>query len=124
MAEEKSLTTEQRKAITALLSAKNNAVAAKVAGVAERSLYRWLADPNFKAELNAAQADLMVTATRRLTHAMGLACDVVVDTMKNGDTRSVKLRAAQTLIAALPALHEMVSVESRLSALEATKETK
>jgi hypothetical protein len=118
---EKTLTPEQRRAIVALLSAKNTTEAAKVAGVSERSLFRWLEDATFKAELNAAQADIMATATRRLTHAMNTAADVLVDVMEHGDTRSVKLRAALGLIGVLPSLVNTVNVETRLAALEAAQ---
>jgi hypothetical protein len=56
------LTTNKRKSIEALLVASSVREAAKIAGLGERTIYRYMADDEFKAELQARQ-DAILTGT-------------------------------------------------------------
>lgn len=62
----KTITPRQALAITALLTERDVKAAAAAAKVAERTIYRWLADPIFRAQLQAAEGVMIDTATRRL----------------------------------------------------------
>ena len=66
MANNGALTPRQRRAIAALLSAKSDREAAKLAGVGYRTLNRWMTQPDFKAALNRASNEQMAAAGRLL----------------------------------------------------------
>ena len=116
----KDLTPAQRRAIAALLTERNARAAAAKAKVAERTLYRWLADPDFAVALAAAEGDIIAGATRRLLQLQDKAIDAVDAVFGDGETSAaVKLRAAQLTIDAMLKLRELRNVEGRLAALEA-----
>ena len=55
MATNGTLSNRQRKAIAALMSARNVATAATTAGVGARTLHRWLDDPAFVTEAESGR---------------------------------------------------------------------
>ena len=88
--------------------------------MAERTLYRWLADPDFAVALAAAEGDIIAGATRRLLALQDKAIDAVDGVFADAETSAaVKLRAAQLTIDAMLKLRELRNVEGRLAALEA-----
>jgi len=116
----KDLTPAQRRAVAALLTERTARAAAEKAKIAERTLYRWLADPDFSRALSEAEGEVIAGATRRLLQLQDKAIDAVDDVFKDGETSAaVKLRAAQLAIDAMLKLRELRNVESRLAALEA-----
>lgn len=121
VSESKKLTPKQEQAIRALLTSKNVGEAAVAAGVSERTLYRWLTDPAFRAALSVAEGDLLDAATRRLLTLQDDAIGAFEDVLTGGPdvTDTARLRAAQAVLDYLLKLREMRSVEERLTALEA-----
>lgn len=114
------LTTPQQRAIAALLSTKSVAEAAKQAKVAERTLFRWLAEPEFKRQLGIAERELVSTATRRLLQYQDAAITTIVSIMADRQySAGVRLRAATTVIDTMLRLRELFDLEERLSTLEA-----
>lgn len=115
------LTPKQERAIRALLTSKNVGEAAAAIGVSERTLYRWLTDPAFRAALSVAEGDLLDAATRRLLTLQDDAIGAFEDVLTGGPdvTDTARLRAAQAVLDYLLKLREMRSVEERLTALEA-----
>lgn len=114
------LTPAQRRAVAALLTERNTRAAAEKAKVAERTLYRWLADARFTQALTEAEGEVIAGATRRLLQLQDAAIDAVDAVFKDKETSAaVKLRAAQLTIDAMLKLRELRNVESRLVALEA-----
>ena len=118
MAESTKITTRQHKAILALLSTKSVSEAAQQAAVPERTLWRWLGDPQFRAHLAGAEADLLDAATRSLLQMQGNALETVQTIMQGSESDAVRLRAAQTVLDHLLKLRELRNVEQRLTALE------
>lgn len=119
MATNGSLSSRQQRAVAALLASKNVAEAACIAGVGERTLYRWLAeDQGFRAALSQAEGDLLDTATRRLLTLQGKAIDTLEHLLDSAETEGVRLRAAQVAIDTSLKLREMRDIEQRLTALE------
>lgn len=113
------LTHRQQAAVRALLACKSVAEAAQRAGVGERTLYRWLADPAFRAALSAAEGDLLDAATRRLLGLQEGAIEVFEAVLKDASAApSARLRAAQAVLDHLLKLRELRDVEQRLTALE------
>jgi hypothetical protein len=116
------LTTRQRKAVACLLSERNALAAAKAAGVGERTLFRWLADPVFRVAVREAEADAIDTASRRLVGLSDTAIDTLAGILTDEETApALKLRAAQAILDHLLKLRELATVEARLAALEAAQ---
>jgi hypothetical protein len=112
--------TKKRQAVAALLTAPTVAEAARVAGVAERTIYRWLAgDAAFVADLRAAEETAIDHAARRLVglqdDAIGLLGDVVADATA---APGVRVRAASLIVDLALRLRELRSLEERVAALE------
>lgn len=116
---EKRLTPKQKKTIFALLSTKNITSAAAKVGVGERTIYRWMGDPSFKAGLLSAEGEIIDQATRRLLTLHDQAINVFDQIMSNDAcSPGTKLRAAQSILDYLLKLRELRNLESRLAALE------
>ena len=115
------LSAKQHRAISALLTSKSVTEAAVATGQGERTIYRWLSEPDFRQALSAAEGDLIDVATRRLLQLQGGALDTL-EALLSDDTDAsagVRLRAAQITLDHLLKLREMRDVEQRLQALEA-----
>ena len=115
------LSAKQHRAITALLTSKSVTEAAVATGQGERTIYRWLSEPDFRQALSAAEGDLIDVATRRLLQLQGSALDTLEALLGDGADASagVRLRAAQVTLDHLLKLREMRDIEQRLAALEA-----
>ena len=111
---------KQQKAIAALLSSRNVPEAAKAAGVGERTLWRWMTEPEFAMALTHAEGVAIDTATRRLVSLQDSAIDVLQTVLNDAQaTPYMRLRAAGMVLDALLKLRELRNFEARLAALEA-----
>lgn len=113
------ISTKQTKAITALLSERTAGAAAKKAGIAERTLYTWLADPAFRAALRSAEADILDTVTRRLGAGQTLALDTLERLIQSARHESTKLTACVQWLNMFIRYRDMKDIDERLTALEA-----
>ena len=111
------ITPSQQRAIAALLEARDANAAAAAAGIPARSLYRWMGEEAFRHALLEAQGELLRGVLRRLTHASSLAIDVLERSMREGELPQ-QLRAADITLSRLLKAQEILSMESRLEALE------
>ncbi|MGA7730909.1 MAG: hypothetical protein WCD37_06515 [Chloroflexia bacterium] len=122
MADNVSSTTKlkQKKAIAALLTSKDIQGAARQAGVSERTLYRWLdEDVTFRADLQAAEAEAVRSAARRLAGAADGAVTVLMYVMlQQQNPAGVRLRAALGVLDQFVKLRQLSEIEVRLAALE------
>ncbi len=119
MAENGALTSSQKRAIGALLTARNVRAAAQAAKVSERSLTRWLADPAFQSALHQAEAEALSETVRHLAHVAGLAVDALKAVLSKDESQVAdKIRAAGVVLGKLGDLRELAELESRLTALE------
>lgn len=117
---DRGLSSGQQRAIVALLSERTVAEAAEQARVGERTIWRWLADPAFKAALVTAEGEMIDVATRRLLALQAGAIEMVERIMLDEAAGAhVRLRAAQALIDYLLKLRELRNIEARLARLEA-----
>jgi len=112
------ITPSQQRAIAALLEARDVQAAAAAAGIPARSLYRWMGEEAFRHALLEAQGELLRGVLRRLTHASSLAIDVLERSMREGEPLPQQLRAADITLSRLLKAQEILSMESRLEALE------
>lgn len=113
------LTTKQKQAIAALLSSRNVKEAAHAAHVSERSLYRWLTLPAFRAAVLEAEGNAIDWATRRLIGLQDGAIDTLESVLNDFQAGAgVRLRAAQAVLDYLLRLRELRNIEERLAVLE------
>jgi hypothetical protein len=75
---------KQEAVIAALLTEPNHADAARKAGVAEATLYRWLNMAEFQAAYRAARRQVVEAAVGRLQQAAGQAVDTLVKNLTCG----------------------------------------
>jgi hypothetical protein len=95
--------------------------AAASAGVAERTIYRYLNDPAFQAELAKAEGRSIDEATRQLLKLQDEAIAVFLQVLSDKKIAAgVRLRAAQSILDYLLKLRELRNIEQRLAALEAS----
>lgn len=93
--------------------------AAAACGVPERTLYRWLNEPAFHAELTAAEGAAIDEATRKLIGAAVTAVETLHAIVADPEaSNNVRARAAGLLLDNLLKLRELRNVEQRLEALE------
>jgi hypothetical protein len=115
----KALTARQRRAIQALMTATSVVEAAKSANVGERTLYRWLKDPLFAAELKAATKAAIDATIRRMATLSVAATGTLAKVMADAEAAAgVKVRAADVILSRLPDWRELAQLEERLAALE------
>ena len=82
------VTPKQARGIAALLTEPTITAAAAKAGVAPKTIYKWLRQPEFSAELTAAQAREIETAGRRLAGMQSAALDALTDILTQADEQS------------------------------------
>ncbi|MFF4839269.1 hypothetical protein ACFY2G_04300 [Streptomyces collinus] len=86
-------------------------------GVSGRTIRRWREDPDFEAEVRAAQKALLAEARAALGGAARDAIAALHEALKDPST-ALRIRAAAVLLSALPAISEQFELEERLAALE------
>ena len=109
----------QRIALTTLLETGQVTDAATAASVSRDTVHRWLREPLFLEHLRAAEAEALRALSRKLI-ALGTKATATVEaTMDDMEVPAgVRLKAADTVLARLLQLRELVTLETRLSELE------
>ena len=120
MANDGNMTPAKLKAIAALLTERDAKSAAAAAGVAYRTICRWLEDDAFKTELRAASRQTIDTALLRLSDLTGEAVEVLREIMTDKDASAgTRVQAANIALARFLDLRESQELEKRIAALEA-----
>lgn len=115
------LTPKQRRAVAALVEHGEILAAADAADVSRSTLYQWLKTPAFMAALRDAEADALRSLTRSLVSLGKRATGVIAETMDDPKANaSTRLRAADVVLTRLLQLRELVDLEERVAALEAS----
>lgn len=113
------VTPRQRKAIEALVLTGSKTDAAERAGVRRVTVYRWLRQPAFLAELERATSEAMDALSLALVGVGDLAIKTLEGGMAAGDaTWSVRVRSADVALRHLLRLREMLDLEKRICRLE------
>jgi hypothetical protein len=119
MTQQGKLPRKRAEAIAALFSSPTIATAAHTCGVSERTLLRWLKDPEFVSEYRAAQSGLFEAAVNKLRSGaaefISVLRTVALDPKTPPAARASASRAG--LDAWLRAL-SLADIEARLTALE------
>jgi hypothetical protein len=92
--------------------------AAGKAGVSERTVYRRLADPEFRQRVHQTRADMVERAASLLTAAALQAVKTLLSLQETAVSAAVRLGAARTVLEMSIRLRELSDFEERLLALE------
>ncbi len=113
------LTPKRRKAVEALLSTGEVAAAAREAGVDRVTLYRWLKEPAFLAEVRKAEAAALDELSRLLVRLGRTAAATLAKAMADpAAPYPTRVRAADASLGRLLQLRELATLEARVAALE------
>lgn len=119
MAENNSLPPRQAKAIAALLTAVSIAEAVKTAGIAETTMYRYLRDDVFKAELRAAQDMAIEAAVSLLSGEARAAAETLAEIHKDKEVpAAVRVQAARAVLVENLKIREQHELAARIARLE------
>ena len=111
-------------AIQALMTSSTLAAAATKAGVSETTLLRWQRDPEFAADLHAAQdAAIQQTAHALAALAPG-AINAIAAALSQSEPTALRLSGARLALDKLVDLTELASMARRLDALERALEAR
>ena len=110
-------------AISALLTRPSIEDAARVAGVAEKTLRRWMREPRFIAQYLRARREGVNQAIARMQQATGAAGTVALKLMTDPNVpAAVRLRAAEFVFDRAIRGVELDDIEARLAELERAAE--
>jgi hypothetical protein len=110
----------KQKVALLLAAGSSHAHAAKESGVGVRTIERWNAQPDFQDEVKRIRAELVATASAKLSGAMTFAANRLIGLLNSKD-ESVALRAARSILQLGPKVRETNEIEVRLTALEKVK---
>lgn len=115
------ITPEQLKGLTALFEHGDKSKAARAAGVSRTTLYRWLReDPVFQEAYSEATRAALKEFSATLVRLAGKAAKALEDALDDSQDMHHRLRAADIVTARLLAVQELIDMEQRIAALEAT----
>ncbi|MDX9975332.1 MAG: hypothetical protein RBU21_20260 [FCB group bacterium] len=118
-----SLKPQQRKAIAALLERGCVTKAAEAVGVAPKTIYRWLQQPDFKSALSSAEGEVVQAAVRRLAGMSDKALSTLEAVLDDEEASAAsKTRASLAVLEALLRLRELVTLGNELAELKARVE--
>jgi hypothetical protein len=105
--------------LLALARGRTQTDAAQAGDVSERTVRRWLEDPEFRAEVTALRGELLDRTVGGLVDAAGDAVATLRRALDSDDV-VVQVRAARAILHALITVRESADLEARIAALEAT----
>jgi len=108
--------------LTVLACGATVANAARQCGVSERTVYRRLADPEFKRRLQDARADIMRRTLDLLSAGALESAKTLLTLQKDLVAAPVRLGAARTVLELGLKFREQADLEQRLQALEERSE--
>ncbi len=111
------LSANQEKALAALLATPTVKAAAGRCGLNERTVRRYLEDPEFKRRYTEARAHLLDQAVAGL-QKLGVAAVSVLGRNFEAENRHVQVRAARTVLDLMFRGTELVEIEERIRRLE------
>lgn len=119
MAQKTELTTNQRRAIAALLACSSVESAARQCKLTPRTLYNYLRNTTFKAELRARQDETIAAASAALAGLAGEAIGTLRDVLKDDSaTHASQVRAALGILQERRRIGELDDLADRVTRLE------
>ena len=119
-ANKRKLTPKQRSAILELVEGKKVYLVAESVGGSERTLFRWLANEHFSAELRKAELQVLDAVGLRLVSMAGQAVEALQYVLESPSSKgaSVKRLTAKDILELLLKWREQVELEERITNLE------
>ncbi len=111
------LTRKQRECIPWLIGARSLEEGRLKAKVSKATLYKYLKDSAFKAELERQREAVTKEALDRLKAALGKAVDELAGLI-DADEKNIRLRACERVIDFFMKTKELSEIEERLTAIE------
>ena len=118
MAENVRLNRRQLRTLAALMTSATMLEAARVAGISDRTLRRWMQEDEFRQALQARQSEVLAHSTRRLAALTEQAVTTLADGMES-TAAPENVNAANSVFKNLILMRDSTDFESRLNALEA-----
>ena len=113
------LSRKKEQAIKALLENDTHADAAKAAGIAEATLWRWLKEPEFKEAFRSAKLRVLEEAITKLQKASGQAISALLAIVLNDQApASARVSGAKIILETAVKTVEIEDIQVRLTALE------
>ena len=106
------------RALAALMTSATVKSAAALSGVGERTLHRWLRDPDFAAQLAQVETELVDAAARRRLSLTSEAIRSLAQLSAGAEDDGVRLRTAVAILDQAARWRESASIEKRVVALE------
>jgi len=120
MADNGSLSVRQRRFVAALIEGPNVREAARVAGIAERTAWRYLSSEAVRRELAGHHDLLLADTSRRMSQAMAEALNVVLEILRDAKAPpAVRVSAGRVILDSGLRLAELVTLAERVAQLEA-----
>jgi DNA-binding transcriptional MerR regulator len=113
------VTPKQARAIMTLLSEPTITAAAEKAGVTPKTIYQWLKQEAFTAELRRVQNREFDQVTARLSGGLGRALDELERLMTSAESEAVRRQAVSEWFNRTQQFIELRELEKRIQALEA-----
>ena len=113
----KELTTTQKRTICNILSSKSIVEAARKTKINRKTIYAWLENPVFKAELEKRINQILNGAFTELQLSFTESIQVLRELMKS-DNESIKLHSSKTIMQFVINFLEMKEIEQRLEKIE------
>ena len=112
------VTPKQAQGIMALLTEPTITGAAKAAGVAPKTIYKWLKLQHFRNALQDAQGREINAAAARLAGGLGVALEELERLVTGAESERVKHSSINSWLSHAVRLQEVISLEERVKALE------
>ena len=113
----KILSNRQRDALLHVAAADSIAEGARRASVSRATIYRWIEDDDFRAELKRLRTEMADLAQTEMQGTM-LKAAAVIDQGLDGEISSVKLRTALGAISAVLKIRHDLNLEKRLDRID------
>lgn len=114
------LSTRQLEALPHLVSAPTFLEGCTRAGITRTTLYRWLKDPAFEAEINRRKDALVTEALSILKVHVGKAVDALVKLLQTTENEGLRRQVANDIIGYVLKLQEQKNIGERLDIIEKT----
>ncbi len=111
------LTFRQQAALPVIALSPSIAQAARLSGIGESTLRRWLADPAFRSQIDQVRQEAAHSAAQELQRLMPLCASVFADAMQSSDP-ALRLRAARYTLSFILRISEMEKLSNDLSDLQ------
>ena len=118
MEEKKALTLKQLKSIPVLLSEPSYEQARAKLGIGQTTLYRWLADENFKRALDQERNKVTNDALSRLKTSLSQAVETLFSIMTQSQSEQARRQASESMIRYAMKGYEIQNINERIERIE------